>query len=1289
MDCIGVGTVGYIALAYTEHGNHTDDNGTAPNAASPIVHGSPVFQLTAPAAGTNVTRIEVVQYFNELHLNRVYLMTLGPELYFVQSFATDPMRDHPAPSTNCLIYKWSGYHFDVLDELPCTNARQVQPFFVRSDMYMAIANYRDANGQLDAFSVIYKYSVEHSRFMLYQRLRSHAAVDIKYFELAEAGRIERFLVVANSFAQQSPGDGDGAAAANQSETPSIVYKYVNDFFVPFQSIRLYDVVQFLPILGPRGEFSLMIVCANQATQVWLYNGWNFEQSPVQFTGGALGSGVQRMRDYPLHGGGGTAIAVANAHMLRDTTNVYQPLYGVRQSGAFLSSSRDWCAEAMDEIGTQPLDRILAGVRHGPTGRDAAVQATGRLAFGRVSGAQLNVNALQSTRQRLDQGLADRLRVAAQTLRRMGGQAERLERAEVARSQTNGTDAGDSVAAGSESVAQTLAPQRRHFDELRVDTMTIGDTLNGRPIELLVHSDRPLHVERLRAKRVYVRSRPLFDVLLAKSNLRDVQLGAAAGGAADNVDELHIDALTVDGLINGLDLDTIAAFALRRVAADQQLVAQFNVNQLRAGAVIVDQQSVSGVPLADVIRIDADANVVNTVRQDVRFTQPVAMGELFVAERLNGLQVHDGQLDVLQRRRGRAATAADAEPQQRVTGHKRFQAVTLREPIALQGKLVDGGSLADMSPIVTVAEDIVLTGDYVLAGNATIRRALRARDVLGANGTWSVQRLLADGLRLDAGQVDNRVDFVQPIRVDQLSVDRVNGGDVRQWVRSGSGGGGAIQEITAAKHFAGDLRIAAGFCDALLVNGVPLPELNATVLKRTGDQTVAGAIRLQRLQVQKYSVAGERRLLGRPATDYLSRQDQRVDANVTIGGELLVHGPAQIQSLHSAGGLIDGFDVLAMLADTVLVGQAGAAQQITAERTEFWANVTVGRMQVDGSLFGVNASWPQLQAAWRQLEENATVEAVGPVRFEAGAVRVQDLLVGDLINGMPGRLFGHQWLVDTEEEQNFTAPQTVLGITSVDLRTADGRLNAVDVAEAHAQTVRLSDDVHVPSVQFDTVVFEAPLRVADRVAGLRFPDDLVRRSATGVQLLPGLQQIAGNLRVAGRLEVGRSANGVNVRRVCDLVATEVSQFPLQVLGAAAFASEPHVVLLNGANVERLLQTVWLTDEAAVLSSADEAFIAQAHIADAAGIQLGVSVRVFRLPQAQINCTIYSFAICCVCVQGRLNGKTAEYLRDKYVSVSRPQTIHSHWQLDNVLFEADLVAEAVWQQAPGMVRQLGQL
>lgn len=1037
MDCVGIGNVGYFALAI-----HVDRLPDKPIVT--VTDGSPVFQLTTDGAQT---KIEVVQYFNELHLNRVYLMTLGPELYFFQSFAcsleeatarAQAGKDEgggggavAVANANCLIYRWSGYHFDLMDELPCTNAMQIQPFFVRSDMYVAIANYRDANDQIDTFSVVYKYSVEHSKFVLFQRLRSHAAVDIKYFELAAAGKIERFIVVANSYAN--------TGRSNDSETHSIIYKYVNDYFTPFQSILLSDVMQFLPILGPRGEFALMIACANQPTKVWLYNGWNFEESAVQFTGGALGSGVQRLRNYALPSGI-AAVVVANTHMLMAETNVYVPLYAVRQSGAFVSSSQDWCAEAMYEIGTQPVEQLLADVQAMQDAAAAEVHVEKALQFQKVRGERLTTQAVQTKKLRLDEALAERLRQADEEVARLEERVQRLEERSRKKERKHRVE---------EPQVGAIADDDKQLEELHVDELTIGSTLNGQPIERLVHANRPLQVSSLKAQRVFIKSQTLYDTLMSKRIARDA--AADQQPSSSSADDITADSLTVDGLINGIDLNVIAQYALR-LTGDQELHAQFNINHLKCPALHVDTNIVSERKLSTLVRIAAGTT--NTVQQAVRFEQPALhIAQLFVGKRMNNLLVANGTFDVLRQ---------NAVGEQHVTGHKRIAAATLLSPIELRGKIAIGGdSLAEMNPLVTHAEDVVVSGDFVISGNVTVKRVLRAFDVHGkASSTSSVQRLLAEGLRLDADVVPAggvQLEFGQPLRAGNLIVGRVNGLETAQWARAGE-----IQEITGTKTFAGDLRIRDGYCDALAVNRVPLQWLNETTLKRTGDQTITGRIHVRRALVDQHST-DNLTLRERAFTDYLNGKDQIVPGNVTVRGDLIVHNAAQIQNMRTgpAGGFIDGFDVLAMLADTIAVGAGGVAQTIEADLTTFGGNVTFGEVHVGGNVLGLG-TMAQLQAHVRGFEE--TIELEGPREF-AAALFVDELIVAGRINGMAGDRFGHEWLL-TEGEQNFTAPQTMRGIETEQLWQGGYVVNGLDVKAVSENCVRLSDDVTVAgAVQF--------------------------------------------------------------------------------------------------------------------------------------------------------------------------------------------------------------------------------
>lgn len=94
-------------------------------------------------------------------------------------------------------------------------------------------------------------------YELSQKIRTYAAVDVKYFYLDEAGGQEHFLVVANT---RDPNSYTTSVNQNggSAEMNSIIYKFINGYFTPFQTIRLFDVLQFLPV---HVSLNLIEICA--------------------------------------------------------------------------------------------------------------------------------------------------------------------------------------------------------------------------------------------------------------------------------------------------------------------------------------------------------------------------------------------------------------------------------------------------------------------------------------------------------------------------------------------------------------------------------------------------------------------------------------------------------------------------------------------------------------------------------------------------------------------------------------------------------------------------------------------------------------------------------------------------------------------------------------------------------------------------------------------------------------------------------------------------------------------
>lgn len=54
-------------------------------------------------------------------------------------------------------------------------------------------------GNTETYSEIFMYDIHNEQFVSYQKILTHAAVDIKYFCFMQNRRHEHFLVVANSY----------------------------------------------------------------------------------------------------------------------------------------------------------------------------------------------------------------------------------------------------------------------------------------------------------------------------------------------------------------------------------------------------------------------------------------------------------------------------------------------------------------------------------------------------------------------------------------------------------------------------------------------------------------------------------------------------------------------------------------------------------------------------------------------------------------------------------------------------------------------------------------------------------------------------------------------------------------------------------------------------------------------------------------------------------------------------------------------------------------------------------
>lgn len=388
-------------------------------------------------------------------------------------------------------------------------------------------------------------------------------------------------------------------------------------------------------------------------------------------------------------------------------------------------------------------------------------------------------------------------------------------------------------------ASTSMPSTNVIDELIIaKNVNVLRTLNGYRIDDFVFIENDLNLDTLSVEHLVVNDR---------KNLADIQTKLAPltsssrhrrNVGSDVSSPLRVNQLFVTGRLNGLDFSDLQEYTLRTNAVEQQLNANTRIDVVSANVVRVRSNTISNHNLADLVSIKANSTL---IEQNILFSQPIVVNELNIMNRLNHIQVLNNRFDALFRR---------VKGGQTISGKKVFESIALLEPILQQGKIdIRSPILAQIKPMVNVDNDIELNGDYSISGNVTIENLLIASNLFGRSGRYSAKQLQTDALRIDEMAVNVAVEFTQPIKVENVvGATKFNNIPISTFIKRNMHD---IQTITGRKMFTGDLHVENGMCDAYVINGIDLVELNRTVLKNNAEnQIVSGSIHFNRILADK-------------------------------------------------------------------------------------------------------------------------------------------------------------------------------------------------------------------------------------------------------------------------------------------------------------------------------------------------------------------------------------------------------------------------------------------------------
>lgn len=376
-----------------------------------------------------------------------------------------------------------------------------------------------------------------------------------------------------------------------------------------------------------------------------------------------------------------------------------------------------------------------------------------------------------------------------------------------------------------------------IDELTVSESIFVEKINGHRVEDLIDENSNLVLKNFTVDELVIANNSKnFEAIERKLQESDARIKRDAPTVQDS-ETMVFNNLVVEGSVNGLNFNYLVENALRTDLPNQQVRVD-SIGTLKTHSLQTSDGKLSDVDLSKIARIRGNETI---IRPPIRFTQDVQVNHLTVLQRLNQILIHDGKMDALFKRSKRL---------QVITGQKVFESVELLEPIILQGRInVSNPYMSKIKPIVTVDEDVVLEADAVFHGNVTVQHLLQAGNIYGQSVRHSVAQLLADGLRLDEPVVDIPIEFGQPIRVENvLPSTKIDGTPISSLIRRNVT---YVQKITARKTFTSDLSVEGGLCDANEINGVNLPLLNRTILKKSGQkQIVTGRIQFNRIVANK-------------------------------------------------------------------------------------------------------------------------------------------------------------------------------------------------------------------------------------------------------------------------------------------------------------------------------------------------------------------------------------------------------------------------------------------------------
>ena len=362
---VTVGELSLSALKFTPR--HTIENLLQPQESAIFEDRGQLYVMVADLAKSDGVRMFVIDktfHMTTEHVTNANYPTSvvvwkpnsdGPYHMAIGS-SPDPRVRRSTYKNETFFYKFTGSYFDHYASVDSFLVKDICPFSEGGKDYVVIVNSEATpkafGTQVD--SELFRFDADNKKWISIQKIKTTGAVDCEIFSMGSGtsrrsdSRQETFLAIAN---QQ-----DRTSTGILFQVDSVVYKFANERFIPFQCLRTVSATSIKAIATDpdTGKFALAVAHL-YGVQMYQYNGWKFIPTSVQYTRGALGPGVSSLAFGTL--GPEPVLIVSNPLAHREKSVIKFEFLANNVLGTWRQDSLRWCEAARSVNVKQNMDRL--------------------------------------------------------------------------------------------------------------------------------------------------------------------------------------------------------------------------------------------------------------------------------------------------------------------------------------------------------------------------------------------------------------------------------------------------------------------------------------------------------------------------------------------------------------------------------------------------------------------------------------------------------------------------------------------------------------------------------------------------------------------------------------------------------------------------------------------------------------------------------------------------------------------------------------------------------------------